>query len=128
MPKKRDIKNIKDIRKVFDDFYGLLLTESIMKPYFKHFDAQKIEEHKHQIVLFWNGILFQEEGYVGDPIATHGYIHHFKKLSDKAFEHWLTSFDNAIDRYFEGPVANLSKEKSRIFAAIFKETLQKKVQ
>lgn len=125
MPVKRDIKNIKDIRKIFDDFYSYLLPEAIMKPYFKHFDNQKIEEHKHQIVQFWNGILFQEEGYEGDPIATHKYIHHLKRMSDQAFEHWLSSFDRAIDKNFIGPNANLAKEKSRIFASIFKETLSK---
>lgn len=95
-----------------------------MKPYFKNFDSDKIEKHKVQIVNFWNGILFQEGGYDGYPVETHRYINNLKKMSDKAFDHWLTSFDQAIDSHFEGPMTNMAKEKSRVFAMIFKESIK----
>ena len=61
---------------------------------------------------FWENTLFYTGSYTGNPVSLHTHLHHLTPLNNTHFEHWNKLFLETVDENFEGPNAELIKQRA----------------
>jgi len=120
MSKKADISGIEDIRIMVDDFYDKVQKDKLLAPIFNFRLSTHWGPHLEKMYTFWNAALFGVKGYNGNPFMKHATM----ELEDRHFERWLSMFNETIDTYFEGPVADDAKRRAVIMASMFMHKLE----
>jgi hemoglobin len=113
-----DIEDIAAIKLFVNEFYGKVQQDLLIGPIFN----QTIENwgpHLEKMYAFWNAALFGVPGFRGNPFAKHAPLN----LNPDHFKRWLKLFHQTIDRNFEGPVADDTKNRAEIMAAMFQDKL-----
>lgn len=116
----KDIEDIKDIQLFVDDFYTKVKVDEIIGPVFLKAIPGDWGPHLDKMYAFWNAALFGVSGFKGNPFARHAPL----EIERPHFERWLSLFDETIDKYFKGPVANETKKKADIMAVTFLSRLR----
>lgn len=109
---KKDIENIEDIKILLDDFYSQILQDETIGFVFKDIAQINLATHMPKMYSFWDAVLFGNRAYNGNPILTHIELNKKISLKDDFFTQWKKLFFSTIDKYFEGKIANLAKEKT----------------
>lgn len=120
MSKKADISGIEDIRIMVDDFYDKVQKDELLAPIFNFRLSTHWGPHLEKMYTFWNAALFGVKGYNGNPFMKHATM----ELEDRHFERWLSMFNETIDTYFNGPVADDAKRRAVIMANMFMHKLE----
>lgn len=108
-----DITSRQDIQLLVETFYSKLLKMEGMKEVFEGID---FGSHVPHIVHFWGFVLLDEEGY-----KTNVFEKHLKlPIQSHQFDTWLQVFNGTVDELFEGPTANLAKQRATSLAFTFK--------
>jgi hemoglobin len=113
-----DIEDIDSIKLFVNEFYGKVQQDLLIGPIFN----QTIEDwrpHREKMYAFWNAALFGVPGFRGNPFAKHAPLN----LNADHFKRWLELFHQTIDRNFEGPVADDTKNRAELMAAMFQDKL-----
>lgn len=116
---KTDIKNLNDIILFVDEFYNSVQRDELIGPIFNH----AIEDwgpHLEKMYKFWNAALFGVPGFKGNPFAKHAPL----PIEGKHFERWLVLFRETIDGNFEGEMAEDTKNRAELMAAMFLKRLE----
>ncbi|SFS90396.1 group III truncated hemoglobin [Sphingobacterium wenxiniae] len=117
---KQDIKNLDDIKRLVNTFYGTVQQDDLIGPIFN----EKLEGHwpKHleKMYTFWQTILLDEYTYQGRPFPPHAQL----PIHQEHFERWLQLFDATVDSLFEGPIADEAKSRGHKMAALFQIKLE----
>ncbi len=93
---KRDIESIEDITLFLTSFYAQLTVDERVHHIFEPIN---MDEHIVQIAKFWAGLILQQPGFQGNPMAKHFPL----GLTAEHFEVWLHYFRLNIRKHFEGP-------------------------
>ena len=109
---KKDIENIEDIKILLDDFYSQVLLDETIGFVFNDIAQINLATHMPKMYSFWDAVLFGSRAYNGNPILTHIELNKKITLKDDFFTQWKKLFFATIDKYFEGKIANLAKEKT----------------
>ncbi|WP_338815530.1 group III truncated hemoglobin (plasmid) [Bernardetia sp. Wsw4-3y2] len=117
---KQDIQNEKDIKLLVDTFYDKVNQNMILSPIFNDFAGVHWETHLPSMYRFWNGILFGEGGYKGNPFEKHISL----PIDATHFENWLALFKETVDELFEGNKAEEAKQRASIIAYTFQSKLE----
>ena len=117
---KNDIQNEKDIKLLVDTFYDKVNQSLILSPIFNEFARVHWETHLPTMYRFWNGILFGEGGYKGNPFEKHIPL----PIDVNHFENWLALFKETVDEIFEGNKAEEAKQRASIIAYTFQSKLE----
>ncbi|WP_338791108.1 group III truncated hemoglobin [Bernardetia sp. MNP-M8] len=117
---KNDIQNEKDIKLLVDTFYDKVNQSLILSPIFNDFAGVHWETHLPTMYRFWNGILFGEGGYKGNPFEKHISL----PIDATHFENWLALFKETVDELFEGNKAEEAKQRASIIAYTFQSKLE----
>jgi hemoglobin len=104
---KRDIENKEDIALLVNEFYGKVLKNDLLKPFFARLD---FGIHKPKMVSFWAFALLDEAGYSTDVMQKHASI----SLKSEHFEKWLSLFNATVDNLFEGEKAAMAKQRAAV--------------
>lgn len=112
-----DIKTKSDIEKLVDTFYGKVLKDDVLAPFFRNLNFEK---HLPKMVHFWTFVLLDEPGYTTDVTKKHLSM----PLNKKHFDHWIQLFNETTDELFEG--TNAEKAKQRAF--LIRWTIESKMQ
>ena len=114
----KDITIKTDIELLINTFYNKLLQNPEMKVVF---DGIDFKAHVPQIVHFWSFVLLDEEGYKTNVFDKH--VHLPIKLHQ--FDIWLDTFIATLNELFEGPTAELAKQRATVLTHTFKSKWQK---
>lgn len=120
MELKKDITCLDDIKLMVDDFYKKVKMDALLSPiFFEHIPADW-QPHLEKMYLFWNAALFAEKGYIGNPFSKHAKM---DTITPIHFERWLSLFNQTVDTYFVGNMADDAKWRASIMADNFMRRL-----
>ncbi len=120
MNSKKDIEGLDDIKRMVDEFYNKVKADALLSPVFFERIPGEWQPHLEKMYLFWNAALFGEKGYVGNPFSKHATMN----ISAEHFERWLALFNETVDHYFEGHMANDAKWRASVMASNFLRRLE----
>ena len=114
-----DISNRSDIQQFVDTFYGKVLKNELLAPFFKNLDFEK---HMPKMVDFWAFVLLDETGYTTNVTDKHLNM----PLEKKHFDQWITLFQATIDELFTGEKAELAKQRATLIGWTILSKIEKK--
>lgn len=114
------------VEKMVRQFYGTIIKDDIVGPYFiralgDDLTNYKWHEHLNTLNNFWLTMMNGEKNYWGDPFPPHAFI---GELYPKTFERWLELFRETVDEIFTPEIADKFYKKSEVLADRFMEYLE----
>jgi len=109
---KSDIVSRKEIIIVVDDFYKKIKVDFTLGFIFNEVAHVNWEKHLPIMYDFWENTLFYTGSYSGNPVNLHTHLHHLTPLNNTHFDQWNKLFVETIDENFEGPNAELAKQRA----------------
>jgi hemoglobin len=104
MKKRNGIETKEDIAEFVHLFYGRVLSNEILKPFFK---GLNLEMHLQRMISFWNFAILEIPGYTTNLHEVHKKI----PLNKVGFQTWIRLFNQTIDELHEGPNTEKAKQK-----------------
>lgn len=101
----KDITERTDLEQLIDIFYGKVLQDPLLMPFF---DGLDFEKHKPDMVAFWNFVLLGEAGYKTNVTEKHMHM----DLHQAHFDRWLALFHETVDELFSGEKAEMAKQRA----------------
>ncbi len=101
----KDIETRDDLVLLVDRFYGKVLEDPLIGPFFKNLD---FEHHKPLMVRFWSFALLDEPGYTTNVIEKHLRF----RIRKEHLDRWLFLFGETIDAHFTGERAEAAKQRA----------------
>jgi hemoglobin len=120
MDNKHDIAGLEDIKLMVDDFYDKVAKDELLAPIFNYRLSTYWGPHLEKMYTFWNAALFGVKGYTGNPFAKHATM----PVDSEHFTRWLRLFNETVDTYFAGPMAEEAKARGLIMATTFQRRMQ----
>ena len=120
MKAKPDIAGIEDIKIMVDDFYTKVQDDELLAPIFNFRLSTHWGPHLEKMYTFWNAALFGVKGYSGNPFMKHATM----ELDQEHFDRWIRMFNETVDKYFEGAVADEAKRRASVMASMFQLRLK----
>jgi hemoglobin len=104
-----DIESREDIERLVETFYTGVFRDPVLGPIFV--DIVKLDLPRHMPIMcdFWENILFNARKYPGGMMMVHFQVHEMTSLEPHHFQRWLDYWVETVERFFEGPRANLAK-------------------
>ena len=113
-----DITTKHDVEHLVDTFYGRVLADDSLAPFFKNLDFQV---HMPKMVHFWSFVLLDEAGYTTNVTDKHMNM----PLEEQHFKQWLALFNETIDEHFTGEKAELAKQRAFLVGWTIQEKVKK---
>ncbi|MCH2225239.1 MAG: group III truncated hemoglobin [Crocinitomicaceae bacterium] len=101
----RDIETRSDIDIVIRTFYGKVVQDDLIGPFFKHFD---LDTHIPKMVDFWDFALLDMPGYTTDVTKMHMHM----RLKQEHFDRWIEIFKSTIDELHQGDIVEKAKQRA----------------
>jgi len=118
---KNDIKTLKDVQFLVDQFYAKVQDDPFLGPIFNTRLTGRWEMHHRKLYRFWHTILLRRPDYFGDPVPMH-----FKLNIDQShFDRWLSIWSETVDTNFEGLIAERAKFRGKTMSAAFISKINK---
>jgi hemoglobin len=111
----KDIENEADVRLLVDAFYAGIREDALLNPIFNDVAQVDWAHHLPKMYAFWNGLIFGQPGYVGQPFAAHVQL----PVGREHFTRWLQLFRDTVDRHFIGAGAKRAKDAAASIAHTF---------
>lgn len=112
--KKQDISSFDDIKQLVDSFYSRVRHDELLGPVFNAF-IKDWSEHLPKMYSFWQTVLLEEHTYFGSPFVPHAKL----PVEKQHFERWLKLFNETVDEYFVGDLAEKAKWQGERMAQMF---------
>jgi len=112
---KKDIENLDDIKKLVDSFYSKVRKDKLIGPVFDERIADRWSLHLEKMYTFWQTVLLDERTYYGSPFPPHASLN----IDNEHFEIWLTLFNETLDKYFDGEIADEARWRAEKMADMF---------
>jgi len=119
---RHDLAQRRDVEALVRDFYRAAAMDDVLGPVFA---ASSIAwpDHLATVTDFWMWQLFGVRGYAGNPLRAHEPAHRRTPFGADHFERWLALFTETVDERFEGPVAELAKQRATKMAQALRRLL-----
>lgn len=116
---KSDILSKEDIKLIITKFYGKLLKDDTMYPFFEDIIQQNELEHHIEIITnFWNDILFDTITYKNNVLQKHLDKNRLMAFQKEHFSTWVSYFVDTIDTFFKGENADKIKTRAQSIATV----------
>ena len=122
---KKDIRNRIDIELFVNSFYDRIKTNPVIGYIFTEIAKVNWERHLPVMYNFWENALFYSGTYKGNPLELHKHLHRVMPLEPRHFDQWIRIFNETIDELFNGPKADLAKERAYSIAQIMQRNILK---
>ncbi|MFN8245962.1 MAG: group III truncated hemoglobin [Ferruginibacter sp.] len=122
---KKDIRNRIDIELFVNNFYDRVKTDPVIGYIFTEIAKVNWERHLPVMYNFWENALFYSGTYKGNPLELHKHLHRVMPLEPRHFDQWIRIFNETIDELFNGPKADLAKERAYSIAQIMQRNILK---
>jgi hemoglobin len=114
----KDIQTKEDITLLVNTFYGKVLNDEQLAPFFKRLN---FESHLPKMIHFWSFALLDEPGYTTNVTDKHLQMP-LKKIH---FDQWLFLFNETINQFFIGKKAEMAKQRAAVIAWTINSKLSK---
>jgi hemoglobin len=116
---KIEISGRAEVELLVNEFYDLVNQDPLISPIFN--DQAQVNWQKHLPIMydFWETLLFGKSAYKGFPFPKHATL----SLQAGHFERWLQLFNQTIDTFFTGIIAEEAKNKALNIATVFQVRL-----
>lgn len=111
-----DLSSREDIKVLVDSFYGKVIQDPLLGPIFSKLD---LLNHLPIMYNFWSSILLGDQSYQGNPFQKHMAL----AIDTAHFEQWLSLFNETVDEYFQGSIAEEAKSRALTIANLFQVRL-----
>jgi len=113
---KTDICTEDDVKLLVDRFYDKVIADDILGYIFN--DVAKVNWAKHLPIMysFWSSNLLGTMDYKGYVIDVHFKLNDKIALEEEHFETWLFLFNETVNQYFGGKIAELAKSRAKTVA------------
>lgn len=116
----KDIQTREDLHLLMTEFYKKLLADDKINFIFTEISKVDLEIHLHELVDFWEQLLFDTGNYRKNVLQIHQDVNRKIKLSEEHFTIWLHYFNTTIDENFAGQVAEKMKTRALSIATVMK--------
>ncbi|MFT3936844.1 MAG: group III truncated hemoglobin [Chitinophagaceae bacterium] len=116
----RDIANREDIYYLMECFYAKAVPDDTIGYFFSDVSKIHLADHLPVITDFWEMVVFGGNQYKKNAIAVHMHLHQLSAMKSKHFDRWLHLFANTVNELFEGPNAELIKQRAVSIATVMK--------
>lgn len=115
---KKDISTRQDVELLVNAFYEKVKKDHVIGVFFT--EVVKVNWEKHLPVMydFFENMLFFTGKYSGNPMELHKHLSRRMPITKAHFNQWELLFYTTVDEYFQGPTADLVKQKARSIASI----------
>ena len=113
---KKDLENSKDIEALVNSFYNKVRQHETLGYIFNDIAHVDWDKHLPKMYRFWDMILFDKEGYQGQPLKPHLEVNLKHPLGSEHFGMWIGLFDATVDENFEGVKAEEIKLRAKNIA------------
>lgn len=120
MKLKRDIGNLVDIELMVNTFYEKVLADKQLGFIFQEIAKVNWATHLPLMYAFWENVILFTGTYEGNPVNLHKHLHHISPLDRTHFDRWNKLFIHTVDELFEGPKAELAKERAISISGIIR--------
>jgi hemoglobin len=114
METRADIKSAEDIKILVDSFYDKVKQDEVIGFIFNEIIGSDWSHHLPIMYRFWNTVLLNVQGYLGNPIAKHIELDKRIPLQEEHYNRWLQLWEETVDTLFAGEIADNAKEKARL--------------
>jgi hemoglobin len=123
---KNDIRDRQDIRLLIDSFYSKVRGDEVIGYIFN--DVVRVDWEHHLPVMydFWEGVLFQQGGYAGNPMVVHTQLNQKTPLTKEHFDRWKLLFLETVEANFEGEKAELARQRAVSIATMMQIKMHEK--
>ncbi len=115
---KSDITDRADIEKLVNDFYRKVKADPVIGYIFTEVAALDWDHHLPTMYAFWESVLLDAGTYRGNPILKHIELDGKLRLTPEHFDQWKKLFNETVDDAFEGPKADLAKQRAEMMAQL----------
>lgn len=123
----RDIESREDIDKLVADFYTKVLADPQIGYLFTEVAKINLDEHLPVVADFWEMLLFRTvdfvEKYERTPMSKHVELDAKSPFAPEHFLRWLDLFYETLSSMFEGPKAELARNKAAAVATAMMTTV-----
>ncbi|HTN21300.1 MAG TPA: group III truncated hemoglobin [Pelobium sp.] len=113
---KADICTEDDIKLLVDRFYDKINANEALGYIFNNVAKVNWEKHLPIMYRFWSSNLLGTMDYKGYVIDVHFKLNDKIALAEEHFETWLFLFNETVNQYFEGKIAELAKSRAKTVA------------
>jgi hemoglobin len=115
---KKDIESRGDIERMLYTFYRKAFADELIGYFFKEVVPLDLNIHIPVITDFWESILFNTHNYRKNVMAIHKQISDRSTINKQHLDRWVKLFTETIVEEFEGPKAELMKQRARSIATL----------
>lgn len=108
----RDIQNREDIELLIQSFYTKAMKDETIGHFFTEVVHLDLEEHLPTMYDFWEMVLFDSNGYKGNPMKVHQTLSAKSPVKKVHFQTWIRLFNETVDAHFSGVKAEYAKSRA----------------
>lgn len=117
---KKNIEDREDVILLVNKFYQRVRQDELIGPIFNEKIGKHWAEHLQKLYDFWESRLFDKDIYQGRPL----FVHKPLPIDAQHFDRWLKLWNETIDDYFVGDIADQAREKAENIGRFFQEKLE----
>ncbi len=116
----RDIESKEDLVTIIDHFYKKVLQDEIIGTFFT--ETVVLDWNKHIPIMydFWETTLLGGEKYKANAMKKHMELNAKRNLKEHHFQQWLTLWEESVNQYHEGEIANLAIQRAQQIGDLMK--------
>ncbi|HET9057743.1 MAG TPA: group III truncated hemoglobin [Chitinophagaceae bacterium] len=115
---KKDILQRSDVELLVNSFYDKVKKDNLISVFFTDVVDVQWESHLPTMYNFWQNVIFQTGGYIGNPMILHMNLDKMAPLNKEHFNRWTKLFTETVDELFEGDNAELAKQRALSIATV----------
>lgn len=115
---KGDIENRADLETLLQHFYQKVFDDALIRHFFIEVVPLDLNSHLPVITNFWASVVLQEQGYRKNVLEVHQNINRLSPIEQKHLNRWVQLFTDTVDEYFDGPNAQLAKQRAQSIATM----------
>lgn len=119
---KKEIKDRKDVTSLVNKFYTRVQKDELIGPIFKEVIGNHWSSHMEKMYDFWESRLFDKDTYSGKPLMRHLPL----PIGKPHFDRWLKLWNETIDDYFVGEIAEKARLRAETIGRFFQEKLEER--
>ena len=115
---KRDQESRQDIEDLLYAFYKKAFEDDLIAHFFTQVVPLDLSVHVPIIADFWEGIVFNVYTYRKNVMEIHRHISELSQIKKEHLNRWVELFTSTISSLFEGPKAELMKQRAISIATL----------
>jgi hemoglobin len=115
-----DVQTRVDVELLVNTFYDRVKADEVIGYIFNEIIGQDWSHHLPVMYMFWETILLQKPGYMGNPVGKHIEIDRRIALKQEHFDRWLQLWHQTVDDLFSGTIAEEAKKRAGLMIELIK--------